>query len=50
MIFTGKGTPPRSFAEEANMVSYIAATTGAIGYISNGGAAVGDNVRVMEVR
>lgn len=32
-IFTGKGQPPKSFATEAELVSYVAQTKGAIGYI-----------------
>lgn len=32
-IFTGKGRPPKAVASEAEMVQYVAATDGAVGYI-----------------
>lgn len=35
-IFTGKGTPPRSFTTEAELVAYVGSTAGAIGYVSSG--------------
>lgn len=34
MIFTGKGTPPRSFASEKELVAFVAATPGSVGYAS----------------
>ena len=34
LVFTGKGSMPRSFATTAEMVAYVAATPGAIGYVS----------------
>ncbi len=34
MVFTGKGTPPRSFASEEELIAYVAATPGAVGYAS----------------
>ncbi len=34
MIFTGKGTPPRSFASEEELVAFVAATPGSVGYAS----------------
>ena len=34
-VFTGKGTPPRSFKTEEELVRYVAATPGAVGYISS---------------
>jgi ABC-type phosphate transport system substrate-binding protein len=36
MIFTGKGKPPRSFKTEAELVSFVSTTKGAIGYVSAG--------------
>jgi ABC-type phosphate transport system substrate-binding protein len=36
MIFTGKGKPPRAFKSEAELISFVAATKGAIGYVSAG--------------
>lgn len=34
MVFTGKGAMPKSFATDAEVVKYVAATKGAIGYVS----------------
>lgn len=34
LVFTGKGSMPRSFASDAEIVRYVAGTKGAIGYIS----------------
>lgn len=34
LVFTGKGSPPRSFATSAEIVKYVADTEGAIGYVS----------------
>jgi ABC-type phosphate transport system substrate-binding protein len=36
MIFTGKGKPPKAFKSEAELVEFVAATKGAIGYVSAG--------------
>jgi ABC-type phosphate transport system substrate-binding protein len=35
MVFTGKGMPPRSFADEKELVAFVAATPGAVGYASS---------------
>ena len=37
LVFTGKGSMPKSFASEADIVKYVAKTPGAIGYVSAGG-------------
>ncbi len=34
MLFTGKGQPPKSFNSEEEMIEYITATKGSIGYAS----------------
>jgi hypothetical protein len=34
LVFTGKGSMPKSFASDAEVVSYVAKTKGAIGYVS----------------
>ncbi len=34
MVFTGKGMPPRSFANESELVAFVAKTPGAVGYAS----------------
>lgn len=36
LVFTGKGTMPKSFSSEEELVAYTANTNGAIGYISAG--------------
>ena len=35
MVFTGKGVPPRSFATEADLVAFVAATPGTVGFASD---------------
>lgn len=45
-VFTGKGQPPKSFATEAELVSYVAKTRGAIGYI--GPSTAHEGVKVIE--
>ncbi len=34
LLFTGRGVPPTSFASEEEVVAFVAATPGAIGYVS----------------
>jgi hypothetical protein len=41
LIFSGKGTAPKSFAGAAEIVAYVAKTVGAIGYVSREDAAAG---------
>ena len=36
LVFTGKGSVPKSFDTEESLVGYVAATDGAIGYVSSG--------------
>ena len=40
-VFTGKGSMPKSFASEKELMSFVANNEGAIGYISKGTAAEG---------
>lgn len=47
-VFTGKGTPPRSFKTEEELVRYVAATPGAVGYLSTQIRA--DGVRRIETK
>ena len=35
-VFTGKGIPPQSFDDEGELMAYVAATPGAVGYVSRG--------------
>jgi len=41
LVFTGKGSMPKSFASDADVVAYVAKTKGAIGYVGNAAAAAG---------
>ena len=38
LVFTGKGSIPKSFDSEEAVVGFVTGTDGAIGYISNGTA------------
>ncbi len=40
-LFTGKGTPPKSFGSEAELVKFVASTKGAVGYVAAGTAVDG---------
>jgi ABC-type phosphate transport system substrate-binding protein len=48
LVFTGKGSMPKSFASEADVVAYVAKTKGAIGYVS--AAANTADAKVLEVK
>jgi hypothetical protein len=41
LVFTGKGSMPKSFASDADIVKYVAKIPGAIGYVSAGTEAAG---------
>ena len=47
VVFTGKGSMPRDVNSDEEMVSYVARTRGAIGYVS--GSANTDGVKVLAV-
>lgn len=47
LVFTGKGKPPKKMSSESEMISYVARTTGAIGYVS--ASAVTDAVKTIPV-
>jgi len=34
-VFTGKGTPPKSFSSDKDLIEFVARTEGAIGYVSS---------------
>lgn len=36
LVFTGKGSMPKAFATDAEIIRYVSATKGAIGYVSSG--------------
>lgn len=46
LVFTGQGAMPKSFASEEELLAYVAATPGAVGYIGAGTPA--DGVRVVD--
>ncbi len=48
MIFTGKGKPPRKIDNDAAMLRWVAATPGAIGYVSEG--TVDNMVQIIAVQ
>jgi hypothetical protein len=39
LVFTGKGSMPKAFASDAEVVSFVEKTKGAIGYVSAGASA-----------
>jgi hypothetical protein len=47
-IFAGRSSPPAEKSSDADIVAFVAATTGAVGYVSQT-APVGDGVRVLTV-
>jgi ABC-type phosphate transport system substrate-binding protein len=48
LIFTGQGAMPRAFDSEAALIEYVAATPGAIGYVSH--ASPQDRVKCIPIR
>ncbi len=47
-IFSGKEVPPATKASDAEMIAFVKATPGAIGYVSSGAAT--DGVKVIAVK
>lgn len=48
LVFTGKASMPKMVGSDSEMVAYVAATKGAIGYVSSGASAAG--VKTIEVK
>jgi ABC-type phosphate transport system substrate-binding protein len=48
LVFTGKGSMPKQFATDAEVVAYVEKTKGAIGYVS--AATPTANAKVLEVK
>ena len=48
LVFTGKGSMPKSFSSDAEVVAYVEKTKGAIGYVS--GAAATGAAKVLEIK
>ncbi len=46
-VFTGQGTPPKSFASDKEMIQIVSQTDGAIGYVSSGEGL--DNVKKFTI-
>jgi len=47
IVFSGKGIPPKSFGSDAAVVSWVASTPGAVGYVGRG--ATDDSVKVLMI-
>jgi hypothetical protein len=45
VVFTGQGAMPRAFDSESALIEYVAATPGAVGYVSR--VSPQDNVKVL---
>jgi len=48
LVFTGKASMPKSVANDAEVVAYVAKTKGAVGYVS--AAASTEGVKTLEVK
>jgi len=48
LVFTGKGSMPKAFATDAEVVAYVEKTKGAIGYV--GSATSTTNAKVLDVK
>jgi ABC-type phosphate transport system substrate-binding protein len=48
LVFTGKGTMPKTLNSDSEVAAYVARTKGAIGYVSAGTAAPG--AKIIEVK
>jgi len=48
LVFTGQAAMPKTFESETALLDYVAATPGAIGYVSKG--ASNDKVKTLEVK
>lgn len=48
LVFTGKGSMPKTLSSDAEVVAYVAKTKGAIGYVSGGASTEG--VKTLQVR
>jgi ABC-type phosphate transport system substrate-binding protein len=46
LVFTGKGTPPKEFASDEEVLAFVSSTPGAIGYVDD--TKVNDSVRVIK--
>jgi len=47
-VFSGTGTPPAEFATEVELIAYVAATPGAVGFVSEGAETGGAKVLTVQ--
>ncbi len=47
IVFAGKGTPPKTFASDAEVISWVVSTPGAVGYVES--SAADDSVKVLMI-
>jgi len=47
IVFAGKGMPPKIFNSDADVISWVASTPGAVGYVDSD--AVNDSVKVLMI-
>jgi|SRR5579863_2240445 len=51
LVFTGQGSMPKSFDTEADLLEFVSATAGAIGYVSAGAnPAAHEGIKVLAVK
>lgn len=48
LVFTGKGSMPKTLTSDAEVAAYVAKTKGAIGYVSPGASTAG--VKTLEIK
>ncbi len=48
LVFTGKGSMPKTVSSDAEVVAYVAKTKGAVGYVSAGAST--DGVKTLDVK
>src|SRR5512140_1232392 len=48
LVFTGKGSMPKTVTSDTEVITYVAKTKGAIGYVTSGASA--DGVKTMDVK
>jgi ABC-type phosphate transport system substrate-binding protein len=46
-VFTGQGAMPRAFDSESALIEFVAATSGALGYVSH--VSANDNVKLLTI-
>jgi len=47
-VFSGTGTPPEEFGSDADVIKYVAATPGAVGYVAEGSDTAGTKVLTVQ--